>query len=109
LRKQPFYGSLDFKEHRGFIPVGSPSLKYVGPGSAVDAAWEELTKDRYFLLTDDEAIEAYGSDPSKYWNVHHGGYIAGLDVLHSLHCVNHLRMWLYPDVYPHDPVDGITQ
>ena len=29
-------------------------------------------------------------------------------MLHSLHCVNHLRMWLYPETYPHDPVDGIT-
>lgn len=104
--KQQFYGSLDFNGHHGFIPPESPSLKYVGSSSEVDAAWDALTKDRYFLLSDDEAREAYGEDPEPYWNVHHGGYIAGLDVLHTLHCLNHLRMSIYPDVYPQDPTDG---
>ena len=32
----------------------------------------------------------------------------GLDVLHTLHCLNHLRMSLYPDIYPQDPIDGPT-
>ena len=81
----------------------------MGSDSEIDAAWEDLTRDRYFLLSDQEALEAYGADPSQYWNVHHGGYIAGLDVLHSLHCLNHLRMSLYPKVYPQDPVDGPMQ
>lgn len=107
-KKQQFYGSLDFKDRRGFIPLGSPSEKYVGSTPEVDAAWDELTKDRYFLLTDNEAHEAYGEQIGPYWNVHHGGYIAGLDVLHTLHCLNHLRMSLYRDVYPFDPVDGTT-
>lgn len=106
LQKQQFYGSLDFNGHHGFIPLDSPSLKYVGSTPEIDGAWEELTKDRYFLLSDTEATEAYGSDPSIYWNVHHGGYIAGLDVLHTLHCLNHLRMSIYPEVYPQDPIDG---
>ena len=108
LAKQQFYGSLDFNGHHGVVPVGSPSLQYIGSGAEIDAAWEELTRDRYFLLSDSEAKEAYGEHPSKYWNVHHGGYIAGLDVLHTLHCLNHLRMSIYPDVYPQDPRDGPT-
>ncbi|KAK5164860.1 uncharacterized protein LTR77_009524 [Saxophila tyrrhenica] len=106
---QQFTGSLDFNGHHGFVPPDSPSLAYMGSGPSIDAAWDTLTADRYFLLTDDEAREAYGADPAQYWNVHHGGYVAGLDVLHSLHCVNHLRMSLYPDVYPQDPVDGVMQ
>jgi hypothetical protein len=106
VRKQQFYGSLDFNGHHGFIPLDSPSLKYVGSTPGVDNAWEALSKDRYFLLSDEEAREAYGADPSIYWNVHHGGYIAGLDALHTLHCLNHLRMSIYPDVYPQDPIDG---
>ena len=69
----------------------------------MDAAWEDITKDRYFLLSDDEALEAYGDDPGRYWNVAHGGIVAGLDVLHTLHCLNHLRKSLYPEYYPQDP------
>ena len=78
-------------------------MKYVGNTPEIDAEWEELSKDRYFLLTDAEAREAYGNSPLKYWNVHHGGYVAGLDVMHTLHCLNHLRMSLYPETYPQDP------
>lgn len=106
LEERQFYGSLDFNGHHGFIPLNSPSLKYVGSSPDVDHAWEALTRDRYFLLSDEEAYEAYGSNPSIYWNVHHGGYIAGLDALHTLHCLNHLRMSIYPDVYAQDPIDG---
>lgn len=106
IKKQQFFGSLDFKDHQGFIPPNSPSLKYVGAGDDIDAAWEELTRDRYFLLSDIEARDAYGNQPQKYWNDHHGGYVAGLDMLHTLHCLNHLRMSLYPEHYPQDPRDG---
>lgn len=84
-------------------------MKYVGSTLAVDAAWEELTENRYFLLSDAEARASYGIDPAtgdppaKYWNVHHGGWVAGLDAMHTLHCLNHLRTTLYPEVYPQDP------
>ena len=87
-------------------------MEYVGSTPAVDAAWDELTEDRYFLLTNDEARRAYGQDhlgqpPAEYWNVHHGGYVAGLDVLHTLHCLNHLRKTLYPKAYPQDPDNAV--
>ena len=81
-------------------------MMYVGDTPEIDAAWTELVKDRYFLLSDNEAHQAYGADIDQYWNVHHGGYIAGLDVLHTLHCLNQLRMSLYPKTYPQDPVHG---
>ncbi|KAK5122811.1 hypothetical protein LTR85_003726 [Meristemomyces frigidus] len=114
LQTQRFHGSLDFKARHGFIPSDSPSTKYIGATPAVDVAWDELAEDRYFLLSDDEARRAYGTNPStgeppaEYWNVHHGGYVAGLDVLHTLHCLNHLRTTLYPDVYPQDPQNSVT-
>ena len=106
VQKQQFYGSLDFENRHGFVPAGSPSLAYFGSTPDVDHAWDELTSDRYFLLSDAEAREAYGENPMKYWNVHHGGYVAGLDTMHTLHCLNHLRMSLYPDIYPQDPEHG---
>ena len=105
--KEQFHGSLDFKGRHGFIPADSPSLKYVGDTMEVDSAWQELAGDRYFLLSDSEARAAYEEPFNRYWNVHHGGYVAGLDVLHTLHCLNQLRMSLYPKTYPQDPVHGI--
>lgn len=33
--------------------------------------------DRYFLLTDEEAEDAWGSDYTKYWNGLRGGYLGG--------------------------------
>ncbi|EMC92303.1 hypothetical protein BAUCODRAFT_151715 [Baudoinia panamericana UAMH 10762] len=106
LREQ-FTGSLDFKDRSGFIPPDSPSMKYIGATPDVDAAWMELVGDRYFLLSDEEADAAFGPNAARYWNVHHGGYAIGLDVLHTLHCVNQLRMSLYPEVYPQDPRHGV--
>ena len=104
VQTEQFHSELDFKDRHGFIPPNSPNLKYIGTGPDVDFEWEEISKNRYFLLTDSEAAEAYGpGDVAQYWNVHHGGYVAGLDVLHTLHCLNHLRMSLYPSVYPQDP------
>lgn len=102
-----FTGSLDFKDGYGFIPPDSPSMQYVGSTPEVDAAWMSLTEDRYFLLTDEEARDAYGADPEPYWNVHHGGYVAGLDVMHTLHCLAQLRRSLYPKVHPLDPKHGV--
>jgi len=106
VQKQQFTGSLDFKNRHGFVPPGDPSLGYMGPSPEVDAAWHELTQGRYFLLSDDEAEAAYGDETSKYWNELEGGYMTGLDVLHSLHCLDQLRRSLYPKVYPMDPQHG---
>jgi len=109
VQRQQFHGSLDFKARHGFIPEDSPSQKYIGSSPEVDEEWEELTKDRYFLLSDAEAAQAYrGDNITAYWNEHHGGYVAGLDVLHTLHCLNHLRKTLYPKAYPMDPQNTVT-
>ncbi|KAF2214937.1 hypothetical protein CERZMDRAFT_57437 [Cercospora zeae-maydis SCOH1-5] len=70
----------------------------------MDRAWDQLIQHRYFLINDDEAREAWGPDYEQYYRYpdtpdHEGGYVAGLDVLHTLHCVNMLRKSLYKDQY----------
>ena len=94
-----FSQSLDFKKNVGFVPPGSDSERFIGSTPEVDAEWNQLVKDRYFLLSDEEAKEAYGHNIAPYWNGFHGGYVAGLDVLHTLHCLNRLRLMIYPQVY----------
>lgn len=66
----------------------------------MDAAWNLLVKDRYILLSEDEARTAWGPDYKKWWVNESGGYLAGIDMLHSLHCLNHLRQALDPEYYP---------
>ncbi|KAK0253919.1 hypothetical protein LTR91_013529 [Friedmanniomyces endolithicus] len=74
LLKRQFHGSLDFKGHHGFVSPDSPSIPYLGATPEVDAAWNKLSDNRYFLLSDAEAEQAYGpGDILKYWNSHHGG------------------------------------
>lgn len=51
-------------------------------------------------ITEAEAREAFGSNYRHYYNEQVGGYEAGLDVFHTLHCLNNLRKLLHPDVYP---------
>ncbi|KAF2210011.1 hypothetical protein CERZMDRAFT_13606, partial [Cercospora zeae-maydis SCOH1-5] len=94
-----------------FDDQGEPYLdeenqsKYAGkPSDSIDEAWDELIHDRYFLISDEEANEAWGPDyilnyrtPDK--STEKGGYLAGLEVFHTLHCLNVLRMQLYANYY----------
>ncbi|KAI0905868.1 hypothetical protein F4823DRAFT_609400 [Ustulina deusta] len=93
-----FTGSPRFDKERGeYIPPDSPSLEYIGSSPEVDKAWAELVKNRYFLLTDEEARETLGNNYTEFWDDLRGGYLGGLDMFHTLHCLDHIRMSLYPD------------
>ncbi|KAF2101283.1 hypothetical protein NA57DRAFT_72725 [Rhizodiscina lignyota] len=107
LKDVRFTGSPEFgPDGEERVPLDSPSLQYIGNGKAVDDAWTGLVKDRYFLLTDDEAREAWGSEYTEYWDELRGGYLAGLDMFHTLHCLDHIRMAFYPELYPENPIHG---
>nr|A0A8J9R8Y7.1 RecName: Full=UstYa family oxidase phomYd; AltName: Full=Phomopsin biosynthesis cluster protein Yd [Diaporthe leptostromiformis]BDA39151.1 DUF3328 [Diaporthe leptostromiformis] len=81
---------------------------YVGePSKELDWNWNQLHWGRFFLLTEDEARQAWGPGYKEYWAENEGGYIAGLEVTHSVHCVDMLRKALRRDVYPLDsPLHG---
>ncbi|KAI1328859.1 hypothetical protein F5Y16DRAFT_409571 [Xylariaceae sp. FL0255] len=105
--QRTFTGSPLFDDvHGEYIPSDSPSMKYIGSGPAVDKAWRELSQNRYFLLTDEEAKEAWGEGYTEFWNDEFGGYAGGLDMFHTLHCLDHLRMSFYPDKYVFDELHG---
>jgi hypothetical protein len=46
---------------------------------------------RYFQITEDEAREAWGPGYQQYKEYDDSGYVAGLDVMHLLHCLNFIR------------------
>ncbi|PKK42873.1 hypothetical protein CI102_11911, partial [Trichoderma harzianum] len=68
---------------------------------------------RYFRITAEEAIEAFGSASDVYWNDKVGGYMAGYNrlrqsfwpeyyppsthpntIIHQEHCIDHIRQML---------------
>lgn len=81
---------------------------FVGPPSPeIDQAWEDLIGDRYFKLLDsevqflDQDTELPLVEQLPVWKdaVNEAGSYGGIDMMHSLHCVNSLRKALSPDYY----------
>ncbi|KAH8680834.1 hypothetical protein BX600DRAFT_504586 [Xylariales sp. PMI_506] len=84
-----------------FIPNPDP-IRYVGDPSLhpeIDENWDKLTYGRYFRITPEEMSEAFGEGFEQYWDEKNGGYVVGIDMFHTLHCVNDLRRNFYPEHY----------
>ncbi|KAH8426257.1 uncharacterized protein LDX57_004003 [Aspergillus melleus] len=78
------------------------AIKYVGgPEEELDANWDSLLGGRYFRLTEQETstLNEDSELPSlSPWDRNGEEYFfAGIDMLHSLHCLNTLRKHLDPD------------
>ncbi|KAH8653084.1 hypothetical protein BGZ60DRAFT_533279 [Tricladium varicosporioides] len=72
------------------------------PSDEIDKAWEGiiLPHKSLFRLSKDELIRLNVSEyAAEYTEEMGGGYIAGLEVFHELHCVNMLRKATYMDYY----------
>ncbi|KAK3387941.1 hypothetical protein B0H63DRAFT_509629 [Podospora didyma] len=98
-----FTGGPAFKENgEMYIPNPSP-LMYVGDPALhpeIDYNWGNLTWGRYVLISKEEAIATWGeSHIEPYWDKTRGGYVAGFDVFHTLHCLNNIRKALNPSFY----------
>lgn len=64
------------------------NLRFTGDLSdEIDENWNEIVEDRYFSVSEAEAIEAWGDHRHEYVDEEYGGYTAGLDVFHTLHCL----------------------
>lgn len=80
------------------------NLQYFGePSPEIDANWERLIGWRYFSISEDEAKSVWSDTYHEYVDELKGGYTAGLDVFHNLHCVNAVRKALRPDYYQKKP------
>lgn len=100
-------------ENGTLYPVVDPSSPtYAGPPSPqIDQAWNNLIEPRYFKLTDSEVAHLTSTDqdlpapaPLPQWPdaVPEPGVYGGIDMLHSLHCVDSLRKALTPAYYAAD-------
>ncbi|KAH8645966.1 hypothetical protein BGZ60DRAFT_554929 [Tricladium varicosporioides] len=94
-----------------YSPKPHNGPRYIGePSQEIDDNWHALTKGRYWVLSEDEAIQAFGAEEyHAYWDPSTKSYIAGFDAQHTLHCLNFLRMSFYPDYYTDkSPIHGIV-
>lgn len=39
------------------------------------------------MITEDEAVELWGDEFRAHWHVRDKGYLVGLDMFHTLHCL----------------------
>lgn len=105
--------ALRASENGTLYPVTDPSSPtYAGPPSPqIDQAWNQLMEPRYFKLTESEIAHLTSTDldlpapePLPQWAgaVPEPGVYGGIDMLHSLHCVDSLRKALTPAYYALD-------
>ncbi|SMY23684.1 unnamed protein product [Zymoseptoria tritici ST99CH_1A5] len=110
LQRSVFVGSPEFRDDgTEYVPDdGVDRPVYVGePSRSIDHEWALLHWGRFFLLSEDEARSAWGKGFEQYWSPRQGGYVAALEVMHTLHCLDHIRKSLYPEHYSQDsPVHG---
>ncbi|KAM7214393.1 protein of unknown function (DUF3328) domain containing protein [Rhypophila decipiens] len=84
-----------------YIPHPDP-VRYTGDPRKypeVDVNWEKLLAGRYFRVTAEEAKATFGKDWHDYFDPKYGAYLTGIDMFHTLHCINHIRREYYPDYY----------
>ncbi|SCV37166.1 uncharacterized protein FFFS_05530 [Fusarium fujikuroi] len=105
---------IQFRGSPHFLKNGTPWIKdadetapwpenvrYVGePSHEIDENWQRLIGKRYFSISEEEAKRAWGDRRQEFVDQNMGGYTAGFDMFHTLHCINELRKALRPEYYP---------
>ncbi|KAI1781311.1 hypothetical protein F4818DRAFT_451453 [Hypoxylon cercidicola] len=95
LVDKTFTGGVSF-DSEGNLVTDQGGHEYIGhPSTAVDDAWETLLEGLNLDFSKDEA-DLTGT--TFQWP-ETGLYFSGLDVYHSLHCLNRLRQAIYPEYY----------
>ncbi|KAI1349996.1 hypothetical protein F5Y01DRAFT_316149 [Xylaria sp. FL0043] len=94
---QRFSGGVKL-DTEGHFFTDDEGREFVGsPDPAIDKAWEMLLEG---LNLDFDKTEVDLGESTFQWP-ESGFYFSGLDVFHSLHCLNRLRQAMYPDYYIH--------
>ncbi|KAK6080490.1 hypothetical protein SCUP515_03509 [Seiridium cupressi] len=83
IEERVFQGSPRFTENgTEYVPEpadGKPRTQYVGdPTKEIDAAWDRLHEGRFFLLTENEAMDAWGPGYEQFYAPRAGGYSTDL-------------------------------
>ncbi|KAJ9661541.1 hypothetical protein H2198_001921 [Neophaeococcomyces mojaviensis] len=96
-----FTSSLEFSDPKRIYRVYDPTAPvYVGNASAeIDQNWDDLILPADIYVTDEEA-SSLPANTRLYRSPETRRYKIELEVFHSLHCLNMIRMRVYANQYP---------
>ena len=94
-----------------FWPPANPSFSRLEPGPEADAAWQKLEskstdvfpisrQDVINLGKDPETVARF---PDEDWGMGSDAYVASLDTLHKMHCLNEVRKMAFEDYGEENP------
>jgi hypothetical protein len=96
------FNDEDLSQQRFDGALRDPNRFRGPPSQDIDDAWEEITYPSGGLvrLSKEQLNRVNASEyAAEYTGEMGGGYIAGIEVFHQLHCVNMLRQATYMDYY----------
>lgn len=96
------FNDEDLSQQRFDGALRDPNKFRGSPSQDIDDAWAEITYPNGGLvrLSKDQLDRVNASEyAAEYTEEMGGGYIAGIEVFHQLHCVNMLRQATYMDYY----------
>ncbi|PVH72016.1 hypothetical protein DL98DRAFT_612114 [Cadophora sp. DSE1049] len=99
ITQRTFSGEIRVDVHGNYFTDGQGDAYGGLPSPAVDDAWHSLLEGLNIAF---EPSEADLGNSTFQWPGS-GDYFSGLEVFHSLHCLNRLREALYPEYYNTPP------
>ncbi|KAI0886763.1 uncharacterized protein GGS22DRAFT_186836 [Annulohypoxylon maeteangense] len=73
------------------------SSKFLGnPRLELDKAWHGLLNGTAIHISEEDVLRVHASNAVRLKD---GGYIGGLGVMHSLHCIKRIKQYLHPEYY----------
>jgi hypothetical protein len=98
----PAISAAEYEDVRFNGSLKAPSPYRSDPSPEIDEAWSQVTKSvPLFSITENDVakLKKNKDEIVKVPDEERGGYLAGLEVSHQIHCVNLLRMYTYFDYY----------
>lgn len=98
----PAIKSVKYHDIRYNGSLKAPSSFRGEPSPEVDESWTSITKAVPLFSIDEEDVARLRKNKDEIVRVpdeEGGGYLAGLEASHQLHCVNILRMYTHFDYY----------
>ncbi|TDZ14575.1 Cyclochlorotine biosynthesis protein O [Colletotrichum orbiculare MAFF 240422] len=109
LEQRKFYGPVVIDDDGGMYMANLDPIRYFGDPDKhpdVDGHWKHLIDGRFFRITEQEAQEAWGENYQQYWHHEMEGYVVGLEMFHTLHCLDYIRTTFWPEKYFASAVQG---
>ncbi|KAF2094937.1 hypothetical protein NA57DRAFT_80104 [Rhizodiscina lignyota] len=102
-----FTGGPAFRENGSVYLPHPSSVDYGGyPSPEIDEAWKSLIRHRYFIMTKEEARNTWPDEWAQtliQLPTGDEGYLGGIDMFHTLHCLDQLRHMIWSEYY-NEPV-----